>query len=417
MKTVKGFRTYLFEESARKRWVERRLIDLFLRWGFREIIPPPVEYDNSVGTKNSASDDSKRFRFTEPGSGKILALRSDITPQIIRTASVYMKEMPRPLRLCYTGSVFRYAEPRSGKQQEIFQGGVELIGLDSPEADAEMITIAAQVFKEIGLEGFKMTVSQIDFFRGIVADTSLSDEEITSLKEMIVKKDVAAIGDFLAGRDMDDNAKKNILAIPNLFGGQEVIAKARALRLNETSLKALENLENVINILNKYGVEDSIMIDLGEISGLGYYTGISFDGFVKGVGYEVCGGGRYDKLPGAYGDASPAVGFAVDIGAVLEVMDRGNIPFENGKVSYIIIDSGKDRMGIELAKAIRAKGKSAARDIIKRDKKESLNYARKMNIDKGLIIGTDGLEKDELIEVDLESGVERKLKIEEFLCR
>ncbi len=421
MEIPRGLRTYIYEQSARKRWVEERLLNVFFRWGFQEIITPAFEYLDtfSAGINGESSDSTvspnRIFKFTERGTGKLLALRPDITPQIARTAATLLKDSPKPLRLCYCGNVFRGADPGTGESQEVYQAGVELIGLDSSEADAETIAIAVECIKELGLKGVKVAIGQIEFFKGMLSDIEPGIREDINLR--IHKKDTSGLEDVLQRGKIGAEKRERIKKIPSLFGGKEVIDRGREVADNPLSLKAIDNLEKVYKTLAVYGVDDSILIDLGEIRGFGYYTGIIFEGFIKGIGSEICGGGRYDNLVEKYGAKMTATGFAVDINRVMEALEkRGDAPALPCSTDYLVMDFREDKkIALEVSRRLREKGYRVARDIIKRGLEGSLQYAEKMNIGKAIIMGTGDLKEDEAMVREISTGEEKRVKIKDLL--
>ena len=418
MEIPRGLRTYIYDQSARKRWVEERLLKVFCRWGFQEIVTPAFEYLATFSEGESGVSTGRVFKFTERGTGKLLALRPDITPQIARTAATLLKDSPKPLRLCYCGNVFRSADPGSGEGQELYQGGIELIGLDSPEADAETIAISVECIKELGLDGFKIAIGHMEFFRGILSDAKLNDGLQEEIKIRIQKKDVSGLDEVLSRCNIKDEKKERIKKILTLFGGREVIDKGKDIADNPVSQRAIDNLKKVYQMLTVYGVDDSVLIDLGEIRGLGYYTGLVFEGFIKGLGSEICGGGRYDNLLEKYGAKIPATGFAVDINSVIDVLEKEKKGKSDFMIDYIVIDFRDDKkIAQEISHRLRERGYKVARDIIKRGLSDSLKYAENMNIENAIIMGTGDIKEGEAVIRKISTGEEKKIKVEEILCR
>ncbi|MFQ5559064.1 MAG: ATP phosphoribosyltransferase regulatory subunit [Nitrospinota bacterium] len=321
METPKGFRTYLFEQSENKRKIEKKLLDLFLGRGYLEIIPPMIEFYETLSVAPTDTSLNQVFKFTDRHTGKIIALRPDITPQVARTVSLHMKNLPKPIRLCYCGNVFRHAEPRSGGRQEMTQVGVELIGEKGAEADAEIISIAVDAMKAAGFEDFKMVIGQVEFFKGIISCAGLKPGDEEEVKKIIQKKDLSTLSAFLTEKGVSKGASERLYELPSLIGGLDVVDRASRMSGDTVSKSALENLKDVVRILKSRNLEENILIDLGEVRGLDYYTGICFEGFIKGIGREVCGGGRYDSLLASYGEASPATGFAIEVDSLLEKIE------------------------------------------------------------------------------------------------
>ncbi|MBI3585232.1 MAG: ATP phosphoribosyltransferase regulatory subunit [Nitrospinae bacterium] len=415
MEIPRGLRTYIYDQSARKRWVEERLLKVFFRWGFQEIVTPAFEYLDTFSEGGNGVSTDRVFKFTERGTGKLLALRPDITPQIARTAATLLKDSPKPLRLCYCGNVFRSADPGSGEGQELYQGGIELIGLDSPEADAETIAIAVECMKELGLDGFKVAIGHMEFIKGILSDARLNEGLQEEIKLKIQKKDASGLDDVLSRCPIKNEKKDGIRKILNLFGGKEVIDKAREIADNPVSLRAIDNLRKVYQMLTVYGVDDSVLIDLGEVRGFGYYTGLIFEGFIKGLGSEICGGGRYDNLLERYGAKIPATGFAVDINRIIDVLEKEKKGKSDFMIDYIVIDFRDDKkIAQEISHRLRERGYKVARDIIKRELLDSLKYAENMNIENAIIMGTGDIKEGEAVIRKISTGVEKKLRIEDL---
>lgn len=322
----KGVRVYLPPQAAFKREIESKLLSVFHRWGFQEIVTPTLEYYDvlALGMREDFRD--RTFKLTEQATGRVLVLRPDITPQIARVAAMILKDYPKPLRFCYNSNVFRYLEPRVGRHREVYQAGVELIGLDLPEADVEMIAIAVESLMAVGLADIKIAISQVEFLRGLLEQLRLPKDGEKSVQVALHKKDSSALDALMEAFQLEHRAREMLLALPNLFGGEEVITQASHLVNNPRSERALKNLQTVYEMLKVYGLESFVLLDLSEIRGfdgnLDYYTGIVFEGFTANFGYEICGGGRYDHLIGRFGEECPSTGFAIDIEKLQVAIER-----------------------------------------------------------------------------------------------
>src|SRR5574341_758371 len=158
----KGAKLYLPDEAAQKRVVEERLLGVFRRWGYREVVTPAYEYFDVLSQGTDHDLQERMFKMVDRESGRLLALRADITPQIARIVATRMREEPRPLRLAYVTNVFRYDEPRLAHYREFYQAGVELIGLDKPEAEVEVIAMAIEGLRALGLERFQIDLGHPD---------------------------------------------------------------------------------------------------------------------------------------------------------------------------------------------------------------------------------------------------------------
>ncbi|GAM11731.1 ATP phosphoribosyltransferase regulatory subunit [Geobacter sp. OR-1] len=393
----KGVNDFLPEKAGKIGYIEGKIRTVFELWGFRRIITPLLEFHDVISLGMGEDLKSKAFRFDDRQTGKLLAITSDITPQIARIVATRMHAYPLPHRISYQGRVLRHAELQSGRSREIYQSGVELIGLDSPEADAEMVAMAVEVLQGLGIDEFKIDIGQVDFFRGIMAASGLTEPEKRLLREAIGKKDVSAVSAVLDKTNVSAAARDEIAMLPRLFGGRKVLDKAASVVTNDRSRRALDNIAQVLDILDIYGVSDYLTIDLGEIRGLDYHTGITFEGFVNGVGEAVCSGGRYDDLTARYGFAAPATGFAFNVLTLLSALDK-RPEVEASKTRDFLLFNLKDdrREVLGIAQNLRRKGFSTARDIIRRDYANSLAYAQRMNILYMMVIGGHYCTDDEV---------------------
>lgn len=411
----KGVSDFLPEKADKIGYIERKIKRVFELWGFRRIIPPALEFHDVMALGLGEDLKEKSFRFDDRHTGRLLAIPPDITPQVARIVATRMRGYPLPHRLCYTGRVLRHAELQSGRSREIFQAGVELIGLDSPEADAEMVAMAVEVLQGLGLDDFKVDIGQIDFFRSIMAASGLSAQVIGLLQQAIARKESSAVRLILAETEVTDTVKEAITALPRLFGGRDVLAEAEKAALDDRGKRALDNIGQVLDILDIYGVSDYLTVDLGEIRGLDYHTGVTFEGFVAGLGEPVCSGGRYDDLTAKYGFPAPATGFAFNTLALLSALERRPDVEASKTRDFLLFNLRDDRREVlEIAQCLRRRGFSTARDIIRRDFDLSLDYARRTNILRMMVIGGDYCADDEVYIVRVADGKGMKIKKKEL---
>jgi ATP phosphoribosyltransferase regulatory subunit len=412
----KGVRVYLPPQAALKREIETKLLSVFQRWGFQEVVTPSFEYYDVLALGLGEEIRDRTFKLTEQATGRLLVLRSDITPQIARVAATILKDYPKPLRFCYNSNVFRYIEPQVGRHREVYQAGVELMGLELPEADVEMIAIAVECLMEVGLADFKIAVSQVEFLRGLLEQLRLPYEAERQVQAALHRKDSSALDLLMEEFQLGRSAREMLLALPNLFGGEEVFSAANRLVNNQRSEQALTNLRTVYDMLKVYGLESFVLLDLSEIRGFDYYTGIVFEGFTANLGYEICGGGRYDHLIGRFGEECPSTGFAIDIEKLQMALERQGSLRSPMHVDFLIMDFKPDkREALRIAKELRQHGYRVARDIIRRDLAGSLAYAQRMGIARGIILGAPGLGAQEALLKDLEAGWERVVAVSELV--
>jgi ATP phosphoribosyltransferase regulatory subunit len=274
-----------------------------------------------------------------------------------------------------------------------------------------MVAMAVEVLQGLGLDDFKVDIGQVDFYRSIMAASGLDAPLQRLLREAIAKKESSAVRAILSEAEASDAVKEAITLLPRLFGGREVLAAAEKAALDDRARRALDNISQVLDILDIYGVSAYLTIDLGEIRGLDYHTGITFEGFVGGLGEPVCSGGRYDRLTASYGFPAPATGFACNILALLSALERRPEVEASKTRDFLLFNLKEDRReALEIAQLLRRRGFSTARDIIRRDFDSSLEYARRTNILRMMVIGGDYCADNEVYIVRVADGQGIKIK-------
>ena len=382
-----GVKDFLPVKAAKLDYLQNTLRSIYRSWGFRPVAPAILE-DLSVLELGLGTDlREKTFRFDDRQSGRLVAFPPDITPQVARIAATRMRDMPLPFRLCYNGRVLRHTEQQLGKDRQIYQSGVELIGLSGPEADAEMIAMAVMCLQAVGATGFTIDIGQVEFLRGVLDDLPLDAAQSRDVRTAIAAKDISGLQQKLKGLPLTDRQRDELLALPRLYGGRETLDQARQVITNPASQKALDNLERILKVLTVYGIEEHITLDLGEMRGFDYHSGLIFQGFLSGFGQAVCAGGRYDGLTERYGFAAPATGFAFNLYNLLFALDRVLDERAEEGTDILLFSSGQDKAPAQhLAAVLRSQGYSVARDIIERDQAASLDYARRMHYRYLLVI-------------------------------
>jgi ATP phosphoribosyltransferase regulatory subunit len=414
----KGAKLYLPDEAALKRFAEERLRSVFSQWGYREVVPPTYEYFDvlSLGTDEHLQE--RMFKLEDRETGRMLALRADVTPQIARIVATRLREAPKPLRLAYLTNVFRYEDPQVGRYREFYQAGVELVGLEKAEADAEMIAMTVEALRALGLGQFQIDVGQPEFFRGILEELRTDRDTGRAFQDVLSRKDASSLDRLVRELDPPAATAELLLALPDLFGREEVLERARSLVKNPRSEKALANLAEVHRLLRAYGLDEAVTLNLGEVRGFDYYSGVNFEGYVAGLGAAICGGGRYDQMLARFGYPCPATGFAFDVGRTMLALEAQKVPVPISGPDFFIIDFTPEKtVALALSRRFRDLGAKVARDIMTRGLEESLAYARAERARWALVVGAPGKGPDELLALDLESGAERTLSVAQVLER
>src|SRR5258705_9423774 len=214
---------YLPDEPTQKRRVEAELASVFRKWGYREIVTPAYEYFDVLSQGTDQELQERMFKMVDRESGRLLALRADVTPRFARIVATRMREAAKPMRLAYVTNVFRYDEPHVGRYREFYQAGVELVGLPNPEGDAELIAMAVEGLRALGLERFQLDVGHGDFFRGILEDLGLDEATAGELRSALGKKDISALERIVGGMGGPAAVGGLLLARPVLYSSADVL--------------------------------------------------------------------------------------------------------------------------------------------------------------------------------------------------
>jgi ATP phosphoribosyltransferase regulatory subunit len=354
-----GTKDILPADAARKRGVENELARLFLAWGYQEVVTPTFEYYETLKAGACESADDSSFRFFDR-SGKMLALRPDMTTPIARVAVMRMKDRPLPLRLFYLANVFRQEETQAGRQCEFYQAGVELLGAGSVAADAEVVALAVESLLAAGLTDFQVCLGQVDFISGIMSEAGLDAAMAHKVKQALIARNMVGLAELLEECQMEPDIKKLLQELPMLHGKMELLQKVRGRVKNKVSQAALDNLSDIYCMLENYGMDRYVMFDLGIIRDFDYYTGMVFETYTTGLGYPICGGGRYDRMAGAFGREQPATGFAMGIERILLALERQGLDItEPSRSIYVGWTEGKLPNAIAEVGRLRAAGEIA----------------------------------------------------------
>jgi ATP phosphoribosyltransferase regulatory subunit len=274
--------------------------------GFDEVVPPLLE-------RAELFDAGRAVRALD-SRGRVLAVRADFTAQTARIAATRLHDRPS-LRLWYRGSVLRDADGRGEAAAELRQAGCEIIGDPTPEADAEALALASRALHALGLAHARLSVGSVAFFEACLAEARIGASDAAGFRDAVDRKDrsgVAALAAALPARVRD---ALEFLAAPE--PRERALELARGLAPNDAARAAVDRLAGAVAAAQKRGLSPELEVDLGEVRGMGYYTGLVFNAFVEGAPFAVGGGGRYDGLLGRFGDARPAVGFSLDLDTIV----------------------------------------------------------------------------------------------------
>lgn len=325
--TPEGVRDVYNSECAQKRVLREDLRRVMHSYGYEDIETPSFEYFDVFSREIGTTPSRDLYKFFDK-EGNTLVLRPDFTPSIARAASMYFMEEGGPVRLCYCGSTFQNTSSYQGRLRETTEMGVEFMGDGSAASDAEVLALVVDVIRQSGLRDFQVSVGEVEFFKSLLEDVHMAPETVRELRARISGKNYFGVEELIEEQSMDARLKEAFLALPQLFGGVEVLLRARELTDNKKAVRAIERLEEIYRLLGAYGCEKYISFDLGMLSKYNYYTGIIFQAFTYGTGQPIVRGGRYDNLLSYFGQDAPSVGFSLPLETLMSALNRQGIAIE-----------------------------------------------------------------------------------------
>ncbi len=322
-----GVRDFLPRAAARRLSLAARLGRVFESWGYARIITPVFECADVLERGMGGDARAAAIRFVEPGTGEVVALRPDITAQVARLVATRLAEHEGTVRLCYEGAVYRLSGRLADEmgQREILQAGVELIDLAAPAGDAEVLAVAAAALASASLAETRLDVGHVAPLRYVIDHVPEAARE--DLQRALAKKDRAKLR-AIAGA-LSPELAPLVAELGSLWGAAgSTLQRATALPWPAEVRSALDQLRVVLDTFAELADPPApeVTVDLGDVRGFDYYTGVRFAGYAGGASDAVLRGGRYDSLIGRYGRPAKATGFAIDVEALAQAQRAADQP-------------------------------------------------------------------------------------------
>jgi histidyl-tRNA synthetase len=389
-------------------------------FGFRELSPPSIERQELWTEKEEDSVTDEMYAFTDKGDNEI-TLVPEQTPTRARLVQK-RKDLKKPVKWYNTSKRWRYEDVTKGRDREFLQGDFDIFGIESVEADAEVIAAAATIFQKLDLDDrVKFLVNDRALLESILEAHGIDETE--AAMKVVDDKEKLSTEEFL--EDLEDRGltreeaeqvdELTDISGPILDNIEELREKAP-----EEVQERVDRMESLGEALESYGVADMCRFDLSIVRGLAYYTGLVFEAFdSEGELRALFGGGRYDELVGIFGDREvPAVGFAFGYSPVIELLkkeDRYPLKSVETDVYVLSVSESVRDVALDYATKLRGKGLSVETDLASRGFGSQLGYADDMNAKRVLIVGERDLENDEVTMKHMDSGEEENLGKDEVL--
>lgn len=406
-----GVETLYGDEYAFKDEILNNVKETFRSFGYRQILTPTFEYLDLYKEMFGGINLKQMLKFISP-QGDIMVLRPDATIPVARMAAKNYKDREEYLKFFYTAPIFRQKETQKGDEREFLQAGIEYFANIEPSCDAEVIAIGIKTLLDNGVKNFRIDLGQVDYLGSLLEEAEPDEQVRKRIIALIESKNQGELKFYLNQRSINDQYKQLILNIVTMYGiPEEVLPIAKACAINDRMRKAIDNCEQVYQILEDYGYNKYIIFDLGFTNPLNYYTGIIFKGYVDNFGKAILQGGRYDQLTQNFGTYKPACGFGININYLVEIVSMTK---SKDSVScytdYLILYEEKNRKkAFMIAQQLRAQGYIVETNELK-DIARQFKQAKQRNIRDILKLENDEVNTVSVIQNGITNNIEEILK-------
>jgi len=305
-------------QAAQLESLRRRLLDLYHSWGYDLVMPPFIEFLDSLLMGSGADIDLKTFKIIDQVSGRLLGLRPDMTTQVARIDAHHL-ENDAPSRLCYMGTVLHAKPDAFGGTRAPLQIGAELYGHSGFQSDVEVISLMLETFASAGVENISLDLGHVGIFKGLAVEAQLDGHQEAILFDALQRKAVPEIKQNLKDFSVEDSLSIRILALSELNGADVIDHSRKVLQgSSEAVMQAIDHIEQVADLVRNQYPELPLHYDLAELRGYNFHTGVVFSAFVPGSGVEIARGGRYDNLGSEFGRSRAATGFSTDLKVLMQ---------------------------------------------------------------------------------------------------
>jgi len=367
-----GINESLPDEAEKLEALRRHLIDLYATWGYRLVMPPLVEYLESLRAGMGTQLDLQTFKITDQSNGRMMGVRADITPQVARIDAHRLSKGDKNAgvnRLCYIGTVLRTRSEEQGGSRSPVQVGAELFGHAGIESDFEIISLMLETLDSLDVNGLVLDLGHVGIASGLADHAKLDKQQKEDYFDMLARKSIPEIEQWVADQGFSSSDAEMLLALPLLSGSTELIkaAKSKLKNAGKAVLNALDHLQNISDLLGSTFPNLVLHIDLAEMRGYAYHTGIMYMVYLPGRGACIAQGGRYDGIGEAFGNNRSAIGFSTDLRTL------ANLSFEsttlvnslgvNGILAPYVTKNAMDESLDAIIDDLRAQGEQVIRQL------------------------------------------------------
>jgi ATP phosphoribosyltransferase regulatory subunit len=356
-----GIEELLPEDAKHLESLRRKILDSFACWGYELVIPPLIDYLDSLLTGSGHDLELQTFKLTDQISGEMLGIRADMTPQVARIDAHNLKHT-WPTRLCYVGTILHTRGDPLEKTRSPMQIGAELYGHAGKESDIEVIRLLLEMLAMTGLQHIHLDLGHVGIFRALSRQADLTDSQEAALFDVLQRKARPELQELLDSYEIDNKLKAMFVKLPELNGGKEVLDKAFSVfaKANDQVQEALKDLKVIADNLIRIFPSLPLSFDLSELRGYHYHTGVVFAAFVPSVGREIARGGRYDNIGAVFGRARPATGFSADL-KLLATLSKTT--FKEKQAALVFAPALNNSELTETIRTLRASGQAVVQQL------------------------------------------------------
>ena len=324
-----GIEEVLPAQAIQLEGLRRRLIDMYTSWGYDLVMPPFVEYLESLLSGTGHDLDLQTFKITDQLTGRMMGIRADMTPQVARIEAHHLKQ-DTPTRLCYLGTVLHTRPQGFSASRSPLQIGAELYGHQSTQSDVEILCLMVSTLKLTGLDTFYIDLGHAGIFRSLVKQAGLSQSQEDQLFDVLQRKAKPELGELMQQWNVDKEMAAMLSSLPDLNGGDEVFEQANKVfkHADAAVQEAIANLHDIAKQFKNKNADVNLHYDLSELRGYNYHTGVIFAAYASGQGESIAQGGRYDDIGKDFGVARPATGFSADLKTLVSLSGLQGDPIQ-----------------------------------------------------------------------------------------
>jgi ATP phosphoribosyltransferase regulatory subunit len=349
-----GIEDVLPEDAKQLELLRRQLLDVFACWGYELVIPPVIDFLDSLMTGSGRDLDLQTFKLTDQISGEMLGIHADMTPQVARIDAHNLK-YERPTRLCYVGTILKALGDSLEKSRSPMQIGAEIYGHSGLESDFEVIQLMLEMLAVTGIENVHLDLGHVGIYRALSEEAGLTKEQETELFDVLQRKAITELNELVNGYKIDDKFKHIFMSLPALNGGVDILMEAAKVLsgVSDSVTRDLEELKTIADKLSLYFPSLPVSFDLSELRGYHYHTGLVFAAFIPKLGREIARGGRYDNIGEFFGRARAATGFSADLKLLssLSLYAKNSLPQQLIYAPFV-----EDSVLVEKVRDLRAEG-------------------------------------------------------------